>query len=62
MDVVDGYTAISKLAIDVIDWKRRERIRISMDFLIRINAYGLKSWTFQEQPFISGERQYNKRF
>lgn len=40
MDVVDGYTAISKEAIDTINWSRAwKRYGYPMDFLIRLNAY-----------------------
>jgi glycosyltransferase involved in cell wall biosynthesis len=59
MDVVDGYTAISKLAIDTINWKHAwKRYGYPMDFLIRINAYGFK---IKEVPrtaiYLPGERQ-----
>lgn len=59
MDVVDGYTAITKKAIDVIDWSRAwKRYGYPMDFLIRLNAYGFK---IVEVPrtavYLPGERQ-----
>lgn len=59
MDVVDGYTAISKKAIDVIDWSRAwKRYGYPMDFLIRLNAYGFR---IVEVPrtavYLPGERQ-----
>ena len=59
MDVVDGYTAISKLAIDVIDWKRAwKRYGYPMDFLIRINAYGFKVMDIPRTAiYLPGERQ-----
>ena len=59
MDVVDGYTAISKRAIDVIDWKRAwKRYGYPMDFLIRINAYGLKVIDIPRTAiYLQGERQ-----
>ena len=42
-DVVDGYTAITKRAIDLIDWgKAWEGYGYPMDFLVRLNAMGLK--------------------
>jgi len=42
MDFVDGYTAISKEAIAQIDWSKAwKRYGYPMDFLIRLNAYGL---------------------
>lgn len=41
MDVVDGYTAISKRAIDTIDWSNAWKgYGYPMNFLIRLNAYG----------------------
>jgi glycosyltransferase involved in cell wall biosynthesis len=59
MDVVDGYTAISSRAIEVIDWSRAwKRYGYPMDFLIRLNAYGFK---IVEVPrtavYLPGERQ-----
>jgi len=59
MDVVDGFTAISKRAIDTIDWQKAwRRYGYPMDFLIRLNAYGFK---IVEVPrtavYLPGERQ-----
>jgi glycosyltransferase involved in cell wall biosynthesis len=59
MDVVDGYTAISKRAIDIIDWKRAwKRYGYPMDFLIRVNAYGFKVVDIPRTAiYLPGERQ-----
>jgi len=59
MDVVDGYTAITKSAIDLIDWKYAwKRYGYPMDFLIRLNAYGLKVKDVPRTPiYLEGERQ-----
>ncbi|MDP8212477.1 MAG: glycosyltransferase family 2 protein [Candidatus Zapsychrus exili] len=59
MDVVDGYTAITKRAIDIIDWdKAWKRYGYPMDFLIRLNAYGLRVRDVPRAPiYLKGERQ-----
>lgn len=59
MDVVDGYTAISKRAIDTISWKRAwKRYGYPMDFLIRLNAYGFKVIDVPRTAiYLPGERQ-----
>ena len=59
MDVVDGYTAISKKAIDIIDWSKAwGRYGYPMDFLIRLNAYGLKTKDVPRTAiYLEGERQ-----
>lgn len=59
MDVVDGYTAISKKAIDVIDWSRAwKRYGYPMDFLVRLNAYGFKIIEVPRTAiYLPGERQ-----
>jgi hypothetical protein len=59
MDVVDGYTAITKEAIDIIDWSRAyKRYGYPMDFLIRLNAYGFKVKDIARSPiYLKGERQ-----
>lgn len=42
-DVVEGYTAVTREAIERIDWSRAWRgYGYPMDFLIRVNAYGLR--------------------
>ncbi|MBF0239903.1 MAG: glycosyltransferase family 2 protein [SAR324 cluster bacterium] len=59
MDVVDGYTAISKTAIDTINWKLAwKRYGYPMDFLIRLNAYGFKITDVPRTSiYLPGERQ-----
>ena len=59
MDVVDGYTAITKEAIDIIDWNRAwKRYGYPMDFLIRLNSYGLRVKDVPRTPiYLEGERQ-----
>lgn len=58
-DVVDGYTAISKRAIDMIDWGRAWKgYGYPMDFLVRLNAYGLKVKDVPRRAiYLEGERQ-----
>ncbi len=58
-DVVDGYTAISKRAIDMIDWgKAWKGYGYPMDFLVRLNAYGLKVRDVPRRAiYLEGERQ-----
>ncbi|MFH1996270.1 MAG: glycosyltransferase family 2 protein [Candidatus Omnitrophota bacterium] len=42
-DFVNGYTAITKQAIDTINWKNAwTQYGYPIDFLIRLNAYGFK--------------------
>ena len=59
MDVVDGYTAITKEAIDLVDWSRAwKRYGYPMDFLIRLNAYSLRVKDVPRTPiYLKGERQ-----
>ncbi len=59
MDVVDGYTAITKDAIDRVDWDRAwKKYGYPMDFLIRMNAYGLRVRDIPRTPiYLEGERQ-----
>ncbi|MBF0524509.1 MAG: glycosyltransferase family 2 protein [Deltaproteobacteria bacterium] len=59
MDVVDGYTAISKEAIDTINWKKAwKRYGYPMDFLIRMNAYGFRCLDIPRTAiYLPGERQ-----
>jgi hypothetical protein len=59
MDVVDGYTAITRNAINFIDWdKAWKGYGYPMDFLIRLNAYGFKVKDVPRQPiYLKGERQ-----
>lgn len=59
MDVVDGYTAITKRAIDIINWKKAWKgYGYPMDFLIRLNAYGFKIIDIPRTAiYLPGERQ-----
>ncbi|MBL7073624.1 glycosyltransferase [candidate division KSB1 bacterium] len=59
MDVVDGYTAITKKAIDMVNWdKAWRKYGYPMDFLIRLNAYGLKVKDVPRRAiYLEGERQ-----
>jgi glycosyltransferase involved in cell wall biosynthesis len=59
MDVVDGYTAISKRAIDSIDWaKTWKGYGYPMDFLIRLNAHRFKVVDIPRTAiYLPGERQ-----
>jgi len=59
MDVVDGYTAITKEAIDAIDWSKAwQKYGYPMDFLIRLNAYGLRVTDVPRTAiYLEGERQ-----
>lgn len=58
-DVVDGYTAISKKAIDTINWKKAWKgYGYPMDFLMRINAYGFQVKDVPRRAiYLPGERQ-----
>jgi glycosyltransferase involved in cell wall biosynthesis len=58
-DVVDGYTAISSHAIRMVNWKRAwKRYGYPMDFLIRLNAYGLRVRDIPRRAiYLKGERQ-----
>ena len=59
MDVVDGYTAITKETIDIIDWSKAwKKYGYPMDFLIRLNAYGLRVMDIPRTAiYLEGERQ-----
>ena len=59
MDVVDGFTAITKQAIDLIDWKKAWKgYGYPMDFLIRMNAYGFRIIDVPRTAvYLAGERQ-----
>ncbi len=59
MDVVDGYTAITKKAIDIIDWNIAwKKYGYPMDFLIRLNAYGFRVKDVPRTAiYLKGERQ-----
>lgn len=58
-DVVDGYTAISKKAIDTINWDLAWKgYGYPMDFLMRINAYGFHLKDVPRRAiYLPGERQ-----
>ncbi len=58
-DVVDGYTAITKQAIDAINWdKAWKSYGYPMDFLIRLSAHGLRVMDVPRKAiYIQGERQ-----
>jgi len=58
-DVVDGYTAISKKAIDTIDWSQAwKKYGYPMDFLIRLNGYGFKTADVPRTSiYLPGEQQ-----
>jgi len=59
MDFVDGYTAISKEAIEIIDWSKAwKKYGYPMDFLIRMNAYNLRTVDVPRTAvYLPGERQ-----
>ena len=59
MDVVDGYTAISRRAIDTIDWSRAwKQYGYPMDFLVRLNGFGFKVMDIPRTAiYLPGERQ-----
>ena len=58
-DVVDGFTAITRGALDRVDWDRAwGGYGYPMDFLIRLNAYGLRTKDVPRRAiYLSGERQ-----
>ena len=58
-DVVDGFTAITKRAIDLIDWhKAWKGYGYPMDFMVRLNTYGLKVLDVPRRAiYLEGERQ-----
>ncbi|MBK7843487.1 MAG: glycosyltransferase family 2 protein [Bdellovibrionales bacterium] len=59
MDVVDGYTAINSRALRAINWNKAwERYGYPMDFLIRLNAYGMRVGDVPRTAiYTKGERQ-----
>lgn len=59
MDVVEGFTAINKIAIDTINWNNAWKgYGYPMDFLIRLNAYGFKVLDVPRTAiYLPGERQ-----
>jgi len=58
-DVVDGYTAITKHAIELIKWEKAWKgYGYPMDFLIRLNTFGLRVMDIPRRAiYIPGERQ-----
>lgn len=58
-DVVDGFTAITRRAIDLVDWDEAWKgYGYPMDFLVRLNAYGLKVRDVPRRAiYLQGERQ-----
>jgi glycosyltransferase involved in cell wall biosynthesis len=58
-DVVDGFTAISKRAIDLVDWDSAWKgYGYPMDFLVRLNAYGMRVRDIPRRAiYLEGERQ-----
>lgn len=59
MDVVDGYTAISREAINTIHWQHAwQGYGYPMDFLVRLNAYGFRVKDVPRTAiYTPGERQ-----
>jgi glycosyltransferase involved in cell wall biosynthesis len=58
-DVVEGYTAINREALERIDWERAwPGYGYPMDFLIRLNAHGLRVLDVPRRAiYLPGERQ-----
>jgi len=58
-DVVDGFTAISREALEAVDWDRTwAGYGYPMDFLIRLNAHGLRVRDVPRRAiYLAGERQ-----
>jgi glycosyltransferase involved in cell wall biosynthesis len=58
-DVVDGFTAITRHAIDLVDWDSAWKgYGYPMDFLVRLNAYGLRVIDVPRRAiYLEGERQ-----
>lgn len=59
VDVVDGYTAINREALEVIDWdKAWAGYGYPMDFMIRLNAHGFRVLDVPRRAiYLPGERQ-----
>lgn len=59
VDVVDGYTAINREALEIIDWdKAWGGYGYPMDFLIRLNAHGFRVKDIPRRAiYLPGERQ-----
>lgn len=58
-DAVDGYTAITKRAIDAINWNKAwKKYGYVLDFLVRLNAYGFRVMDVPRRAiYLPGERQ-----
>lgn len=58
-DVVEGFTAITREALERVDWDRAwPGYGYPMDFLIRLNAYGLRVRDVPRRAiYLPGERQ-----
>jgi glycosyltransferase involved in cell wall biosynthesis len=58
-DVVDGYTAMNRKALERIDWSKAWRYYgYPMDFLIRLNAHGMRVLDVPRRAiYLPGERQ-----
>ncbi len=58
-DVVDGYTAITAHAIKMVNWNKAwKKYGYPMDFMIRLNAYGLRVKDIPRRAiYLKGERQ-----
>lgn len=58
-DVVDGYTAINKRALQMADWdKAWKKYGYPMDFLMRLNVEGLRVIDIPRRAiYLTGERQ-----
>ena len=58
-DTQDGYTAISKKAIETVEWDRAwPKYGYVSDFLIRFNVYGLKvKDVHRKEVYLPGEQQ-----
>lgn len=58
-DVVDGFTAINREALERVDWdKAWGGYGYPMDFLIRLNAHGLRTIDVPRRAiYLPGERQ-----
>ena len=59
MDVVDGYTAISRQAMESVDWSKAwKKYGYPMDFLIRLSTFGFKILDVPRTAiYLQGERQ-----
>ncbi len=59
IDVVDGYTAINRRAIELVNWdKAWKGYGYPMDFLIRLNTLGLRVLDVPRRAiYLPGERQ-----